>query len=203
MRNDNKQIKIDNNIYKELKEISEKIQSKEVLNPISLSSKIEKVSKYFKNKKKEKDKILEKFWNEELSRQFSAPICANFADGWKEEDIIKKAMLLSIYLRLDGLKSSQLRKFLDLATNVHNLIKYQKHQKNLHEEILPRIIKMRYILAYQAGKERTVEKLYAVLDPMLQILQKADDNNFKKNFGKFYEFLQAIVAYHKFFGGAD
>jgi CRISPR-associated protein Csm2 len=53
-------------------------------------------------------------------------------------------------------------------------------------------------MAYRAKRERGkgVEQLVAVLDPAVDLVGNDDDN-----FRRFVEFFEAILAYHKAYGG--
>lgn len=76
-----------------------------------------------------------------------------------------------------------------------------------------RLVLLRPKMAYRARKERgkAVEELVAVLDPALEYVIKAQPrpkdqppgtgNNQDDNFQRFAEFFEAILAYHKAYGG--
>ncbi len=76
-----------------------------------------------------------------------------------------------------------------------------------------RLVLLRPKMAYRARKERgkAVEELVAVLDPALDYVIKAQPrpkdqspgsgNNQDDNFQRFAEFFEAILAYHKAYGG--
>ncbi len=56
---------------------------------------------------------------------------------------------------------------------------------------------LRPLLAYTAGRVDTARPLMRVLDPCLQRIQTADD------FLTFFRFLEATLAYHRYYGGRD
>ncbi len=118
----------------------------------------------------------------------------NFVD-WSQEEILRNAVLVAVLLVKNGLKTNQIRRILEIANQTHLKLK----TRNV-ESIEADTVKMRYLLAYavarSSSKERGTEYLHRILDPILQ-------NTTKDNFEKFYEFLQAVVAYHKFFGGRE
>ncbi len=67
-----------------------------------------------------------------------------------------------------------------------------------------RVVLLRPKLAYQARKERGrgVEELKDVLDPCLEQIQKANGYEERRiYFGRFVDFFEAILAYHKSAGG--
>ncbi len=59
-------------------------------------------------------------------------------------------------------------------------------------------------MAYRARRERGrgVQELVAVLDPAINLVQEAQEKKEKeKNFRRFVNFFEAILAYHKAAGG--
>jgi CRISPR-associated protein Csm2 len=119
---------------------------------------------------------------------------------WTPQERLQNAMELGKYLSRN-LRTNQVRRVLETARRVHLSIRGEGN-KNFVEDI----VKMRYLLAYAVGKETNRHKkdalrtLYDVLDPMLEVIMKDPK---PENFEVFYDFLQAVVAYHKFYGGND
>ncbi len=136
-------------------------------------------------KKKSVLKKLEPKYNEIIEK------AQNFKDWDEKRELLKYAIIMAIYCRINDLKTNQIRKVLDLANRTHLKLKRSKD-----ENIEGDVAKMCYILAYSAGRHREVEPLANVLDIMLQNV----DN---ESFNKLYDFIQAVVAYHKFFGGGE
>ncbi|HXF69721.1 MAG TPA: type III-A CRISPR-associated protein Csm2 [Thermoflexus sp.] len=74
-----------------------------------------------------------------------------------------------------------------------------------------RLVLLRPKMAYRARKERgkAVEELVGILDPALEYVIKAPPkeqssgkgDNQDDNFQRFVEFFEAILAYHKAYGG--
>ena len=59
-------------------------------------------------------------------------------------------------------------------------------------------------MAYRSRKERgkAVQELVAVLDPALdQVIKEKNTKRQEQNFRRFAEFFEAILAYHKAYGG--
>ena len=109
-------------------------------------------------------------------------------------------------LQEDGIKTSQIRKFLSAVNSVAN--KIQNEKEELSDDLANEIQYLRIKLAYQAGREDVKKKP----DPNnfgLHYLQKALDSalkNIGKSKSKYEEFnrlVETIVAYHKFYGGKD
>ena len=118
---------------------------------------------------------------------------------WTPEKRLANAITVAAYLVTQRLKTNQVRKILEMARTTELKV------KRGDEDIKNDIVKMLYLLAYTVGKATgqpryPLESFHGVLDPMLEVLMKEPT---KENFGKFYDFLQAVVAYHKFFGGRE
>ncbi|WP_297504502.1 type III-A CRISPR-associated protein Csm2 [Thermococcus sp.] len=120
--------------------------------------------------------------------------------NWNPQERLQNAMKLGSYLSRN-LKTSQIRKVLEIARRVHFDI-----QRGNERDFLNDIVRMRYLLAYAVGKatnryqREALRDLYEVLDPMLE---RVMNDPKPENFEVFYDFLQAVVAYHKFYGGGD
>ncbi|MDK2915312.1 MAG: CRISPR-associated protein Csm2 [Thermococcaceae archaeon] len=119
---------------------------------------------------------------------------------WTPQERLQNAMELGCYLS-QNLKTNQIRRVLETARRVHLSLKREGRG-----EFIDDVVKMRYLLAYAVGKETNrykkdaLKTLYDVLDPMLEVIM---NNPTPENFEVFYDFLQAVVAYHKFYGGGD
>ena len=123
------------------------------------------------------------------------------------EDIIKKAEdfvvnKLSEPSRKDPSKkeikitTSQIRKFLSGVNLIQN--KMNDEEETLSDETVNEIKYLKIKLAYQAGRENKIKVLYDNLVPEIDNI-----GNSKKRFLEFSKYIEAIVAYHKFYGGKD
>jgi len=120
--------------------------------------------------------------------------------AWKPEERLSYAVIVASCLVAQELKTNQVRRILEMARNVELKLK-----RNKDEDIRDDIVRIRYVLAYTVGRatgrsKNPLEAFHKILDPMLEVLMKDPK---KENFEKFYDFLQAVVAYHRFFGGKD
>jgi len=120
-----------------------------------------------------------------------------FPKGWDSEKIFKNSVILSAYLVVEGLRTNQVRKILEMARITE--LKSKRGDTNIKDDIM----KMHYLLAYTVGRatgssKHALEAFYSVLEPMLRNLMEDP-----KAFPKFFEFLQSVVAYHRFFGGRE
>lgn len=103
-----------------------------------------------------------------------------------------------------SLKTSQLRKFFSAVNAVTNRIMVY-HARHLDERQLPlelasevKYLKVKF--AYQAGRMREVQKF----GEAARIKEHIDEigDSFERYQG-FARYMEALVAYHKFYGGQD
>ncbi|WP_457751607.1 type III-A CRISPR-associated protein Csm2 [Thermococcus sp.] len=118
---------------------------------------------------------------------------------WSPEKRLANAVTVAAYLVVQRLKTNQVRRILEMARTTE--LKVRRGGTDIKNDI----IRMRYLLAYTVGKatgqsKYPIEAFHSVLDPMLKVLMKDPT---KENFERFYDFLQAVVAYHRFFGGRE
>jgi len=118
--------------------------------------------------------------------------------SWEPQTRLANAITVAAFLKAQELRMNQVRKILDMAREI-------KLKTQRGEDLKESLIRMRFMLAYTVGKagkrdRPTLELLYRILEPILRLLTEDPSTD---NFEKFYEFLEAVVAYHKFFGGKE
>lgn len=107
------------------------------------------------------------------------------------------------------ISTSQIRKFLSAVNKINNKIEYQNNSDVLSKDIVDEIAYMRVQFAYIVGKnkdnnkknmeiKKSFEKLHEKLDTAM-----ANIKNSKSEFISFARYVEAIIAYHKFYGGRD
>lgn len=122
------------------------------------------------------------------------------------DQLIKTAKEIGAGLARERLSSSQIRNIFGevrriqmnwpAGTGKEDLVQ----ARNAHRSA----VLIRPKLAYQAKRERgaAVSKLKDALDPCLKVLQKCSDPADQRiYFGRFVDFFEAILAYHKDAGG--
>lgn len=119
------------------------------------------------------------------------------------EAVITSLMEEDRYHQLQ-LKTSQIRKFLAAVTAVTNKIDVW-HMSHLDTNVLPEDLaaEVKYLkvkLAYQAGRERSVREFGEKADLTNRINKIGRD---LKKYQDFAHFVEALVAYHKFYGGKE
>ncbi|HXK70755.1 MAG TPA: type III-A CRISPR-associated protein Csm2 [Caldisericia bacterium] len=125
-----------------------------------------------------KDKI-ERFQTEGLSK-----ISGN--------ELVEVAREMGHHLKEKNLKTTQIRRFLDGMRKLD--VQFNKGKNFSGDEVV--LLKPR--LAYAAGRNNEVKPLMEVLEPAITAGCKT-----YKDFRKLLSFVEAIVAYHKYFGGND
>ncbi len=106
------------------------------------------------------------------------------------------------------LKTNQIRKILTAVNILKNKVDIYKianpQAKKLDEELQMEIEFLRINIAYQIGREKGKENL------VREFVEKADLLNMVKNingdikaFENFCRYIEALVAFHKFYGGQE
>ena len=134
------------------------------------------------------------------------------------EDIVDKAELAIKSIRKPNkknhdklvieLKTNQIRKILTAVNILKNKVDIYKianpQAKKLDEELQMEIEFLRINIAYQIGREKGKENL------VREFVEKADLLNMVKNingdikaFENFCRYIEALVAFHKFYGGQE
>ncbi|MFN3929910.1 MAG: type III-A CRISPR-associated protein Csm2 [Thermoflexus sp.] len=121
------------------------------------------------------------------------------------QKLVEWANRLGKSLKDMGLSTSQIRALFGEVRQI------QAEWRIDRQRAFRRLVLLRPKMAYRARKERgkAVEELVGVLDPALEYVIKAPPkdqrsgmgNNQDDNFQRFVEFFEAILAYHKAYGG--
>ncbi|MGB9716724.1 MAG: type III-A CRISPR-associated protein Csm2 [Thermodesulfovibrionales bacterium] len=96
------------------------------------------------------------------------------------------------YLQGIGLKTTQIRRFLD---GVRRIEVQSDKGKNFNPEL---VILLKPKLAYAAGKSEKAKPLMEVLEPAISASGKD-----YKDFKKLLALIEGIMAYHKYYGGGE
>lgn len=99
------------------------------------------------------------------------------------------------------LKINQIRRFLDALRKIEQefyRVSVSADQRQ-REKIKHNLSMLRPKLAYAVSREKKVKPLMTVLEPAIR--QAAA--NPEQNFEKLLHFMEAIIAYHKYYGGKD
>lgn len=108
------------------------------------------------------------------------------------EELIMVANKMGNYLKNNGLKTTQIRRFLDGVRKIDA----QFNRGEVFNK--DRVILLKPKLAYAAGRQPAVKPLMEVLDPAID---RAIDSY--ESFKKLLALIEGILAYHKYYGGGD
>ena len=95
--------------------------------------------------------------------------------------------------------TSKIRNLLAMTSDIYNEIMNQ-NQKELSEEICAKIEYLRVRFIYESGRETKVKDLVMEAD-ILEILKNIGKDRDK--FILFNRYMEALVAFHKYYGGKD
>lgn len=125
------------------------------------------------------------------------------------QDIAKEAeqAILALKKQNNGkiyLKTNQIRKFLTAVNAITNKVNVYKAKHldatELPDELAGEIQLLKVKVAYQAGRERSV-KDFMKQSNMKQHIEAVGTSIAK--YEAFAHYVEALVAYHKFYGGKD
>lgn len=118
--------------------------------------------------------------------------------------LVKEAEEFGKYIKDKGLKTNQIRKFLDTVNRLKVEIKVQIKNKTIDSGViiltdLPKIdaelVLLKQKLAYASARQDAIKPLKEVMDAAIDKVQDSDD------FERFFQLIESIIAYHKSAGG--
>lgn len=121
----------------------------------------------------------------------------DYLDEVESKRLVEWAEILAAYLVGVGLKTNQIRKFLDGVRKVEANIKMNDPKKFSLRDVL--LLKVH--LAYAKGRQESVKALMLVMDKAIDKIREGEEGF--RDFDCFVKFVEAVVAYHKFYGGKD
>lgn len=99
------------------------------------------------------------------------------------------------------INTNQIRNFFSHFNTLRNEFKQRKITKMEFQELDASLILIKPKLAYAKGRNRKVEDFKELMFEVIDKVYKS--NNKEKAYENFFEFVEAIVAYHKYYGGKD
>lgn len=123
----------------------------------------------------------------------------NYVD--QAEKVIKALIRVNQKSNKSELKitTSKIRNILTLTMNVLNEVKEQRTEI-LPDSIVSQISYLRVRVMYEAGRDRDVND-FVREGKLVEILQSMGNN--KADFLLFSRYIEALVAFHKYYGGRD
>lgn len=95
--------------------------------------------------------------------------------------------------------TSKIRNLLAMAADIYNDVSNSSSER-LNADVCSRIEYLRVRVIYEAGREQTV-KNFVEKAGLINILKSI--NGEKKNYILFNRYMEALVAFHRFYGGKD
>lgn len=97
------------------------------------------------------------------------------------------------------LSTSQIRNLLAMISDIYNNVRRTRSEK-LDIDVISDIQYLKLHIVYEAGRQNTVKEFVEKADLLNQI---DTINNSKAQFMLFSHYMEALVAYRKFYGGKD
>lgn len=96
--------------------------------------------------------------------------------------------------KLKDVDTHQVRNFFSLVSE----IKLMTKKTSSESEVRQKIIMLKPMLAYAAGRKKELKAFYKEMKPELDYL-KNDSEDFDADLRKFFDMCSSIVAFHKFY----
>ena len=130
---------------------------------------------------------------DELAKKIKETVSKKFKE-YPIDELVKDADEFGQFLaKTIGLKTSQIRKFLDEIRRIQSDVTRNKEEGFFRNQSM--LLKPK--LAYAAGRHNEVKPVLKLLDICID---RVHDNIDFRNFARFVE---AIIAYHRYYGGKD
>ena len=121
----------------------------------------------------------------------------NYVD--KAEQAIKKLRELKDQKNVPIVTTSKIRNLLSMVSDIYNDVLNVKEEK-LNREVIGRINYMKLRFYYEAGREESVKRLLTTAKAF-ELLNEI--GNSRSNYILFSRYMEALVAFHRFYGGKD
>lgn len=142
-----------------------------------------------------------------MSKQFSKSFGSGKYPQKKEEvvrkeitegkDYVENAELVMKSLKGSSLTTSKIRKLLSLINSISEEVKLADEE--LNKRIIDNIKYLKVRFVYEAGREKSVKDFITTAG----IIRKLDEIDGKEKFMEFSRYMEALVAYHRYFDGRD
>ncbi|GAB1476803.1 hypothetical protein MASR2M70_16390 [Bacillota bacterium] len=98
-----------------------------------------------------------------------------------------------------GLTTSQIRNILTLINQAYNEVVMDKSER-LSDEIHSRLLYVKVRLLYESGRTQAVDE-FVKKAKIIDYLDGVQGGGSRDKFMRFAKYMEALVAYHKFYGG--
>lgn len=123
------------------------------------------------------------------------PLPADYVD--KAEDIMKNLCNCK-----DKITTSKIRNILSFVSDIYN-IEMLRSDKSLSEKSRTMLTRMRIRTVYEAGRSKDDVGVFVREAKLLNYIKHIEKTADRKEFMRFSEYMEALVAYHRYYGGKD
>jgi len=121
-------------------------------------------------------------------------------DYTQQAERIIKSLKESMGPKFKQFTTSKIRNILAMVNDVYNDVNLNKNEF-LSPEIQRRIAYIKVRLVYECGREPEIIRPFVKQAGLLDLLDSIGDNH--RRFIDFANYMEALVAYHLFYGGKD
>lgn len=113
--------------------------------------------------------------------------------------LVTKAEEFGKRLKDRNVKRSQFRRVFTHIKKIQSTVESKKLEKTepLPEAILKEILLLKPKMAYTAGRHESIKEFYEVVVKFVNVIKTVAE------FNRFYDFVEAALAYHRYHGGRD
>lgn len=101
--------------------------------------------------------------------------------------------------KIDMVSTSKIRNILSMAADIYDKLN-RNNSSAIEDDLSARIEYLRVRMIYESGREKTVR--YFVDEAHLTDYARMIGSD-KKKYQLFYHYLEALIAFHKFYGGKE
>ena len=145
--------------------------------------------------------------NENRERRSNTGMKANFVKSAElTEDYTLKAEQVIGELRNElgrdygRFTTSKIRNILSMVNEIYNDVIIEQDEK-LNQDLQIRIAYLKVRLVYECGREPRIIKPFVQKANLIHLINGIGDS--RKRFIQFSRYMEALVAYHRFYGGKD
>lgn len=117
----------------------------------------------------------------------------------KQAEVVIREEIIKDNNNKPKLTTSQIRNILTMTNELYNTVRFS-NDENISEDLRSHIQYTKMKIAYSAGRDRAV-KDFVEKSCLMQYLDEVGDSRDKLI--TFCHYAEALVAYHKFYGGDD
>jgi len=110
------------------------------------------------------------------------------------DDLVEFCDQFGNELKEDKVTTSQMRKVFNEIKSMHRETRSPGHQEAFNPD---RVKLLKPKIAYLAGRETRLKPFKRVMDALIDKVRDEHD------FGRLADFMEAVIAYHKYYGGRD